>query len=179
MAFSHVPRQSRSFQACHGSVEQDLENSASIREYFENWFRDEAVPVPKRRAEIRSVEDEQAFTLLEGSTKRLPGKNAFESGILWRESSPIIPNNRQPAEAHHRSLEKRLERDHTLASAYQASTESDVANGYIRKMIQEEITSLDVSASTMAYCLLHHPVKNPKKPGKVQRGRQTPGEMPQ
>ena len=100
MAFPHVPRQSQSFQACHVSVEQDLENSVSILRHFENWFRDEAVPIPIGRAEIRSVEDEKAFRLLEGSTKRLPGKNDFEFGILWQESSTIIPNNRQAAEAH-------------------------------------------------------------------------------
>ena len=114
------------------------------------------------------MEDERAFRLLKGSTKRLPGKNAFESGILWRESSPTIPNNRQAAEAHLRSLEKRFERDPTLALAYQASIESDVANGYIRKTTKEEITNLDDSASTMAYYLLHHPVRNPKRPGKVR-----------
>ena len=118
---------------------------------------------------IRSVEDERAFRLLKGSMKRLPGKKAFESGILWQESSPIIPNNRQAAEAHLRSLKKRLERDPTLASAYEASIESDVANGYIWKMTKEEITNLDDSASTMAYFLLHHPARNPKKPRKVRR----------
>ena len=43
-----------------------------------------------------------------------------------------------------------------------------MANGYIWKMTNEEITDLDYSVSTMAHYLLSHPVGNPKKPRKVR-----------
>ena len=46
---------------------------------------------------------------------------------------------------------------------------SDVANGYIRKMSKEEVASVERSSSTIIHYLLHHPVRNPKKPGKVRR----------
>jgi len=46
---------------------------------------------------------------------------------------------------------------------------SDVANGYIRKMSKEEVASVELSSSTMIHYLLHHPVRNPKKPGKVRQ----------
>ena len=130
---------------------------------------DEAVPVPKRKNEIRSLEDEKAYKLLKENTKRIPGMNAFESGILWRDSAPVIPHNRKVAEAHLRALAKRLEREPALKSAYDASIVSDVSNGYIRKMSKEEVASVESSSSTIVHYLLHHPVRNPKKPGKVRR----------
>ena len=67
--------------------------------------------------------------------------NAFESGILWRDSALVIPNNRQVAEAYLWALGKRLEREPALKSAYDASIVCDVANGYIRKMISCTIRS--------------------------------------
>ena len=49
---------------------------------------------------MRSTEDEKACKVLKENTKRIPGMNAFESGILWRDSALVIPNNRQVAEAY-------------------------------------------------------------------------------
>ena len=94
VAFSHVPAHSCTIQVC------------CISQHFKKWFNDEAIPVPKRKNEIRSIEDEKAYKLLKENTKRIPGMNAFESGILWRDSAPVIPYNRQVAEAHLPALEK-------------------------------------------------------------------------
>ena len=69
--------------------------------------------------------------------------NAFESGILWRDSAPVIPNNRKVAESHLRALEKRLGQEPALKSAYDASIVSYVTNGYIRKMSKEEVASVE------------------------------------
>lgn len=80
-----------------------------------------------------------------------------------------LPNNRQVAEAHLRELKKRLQRESALKTAYDAPIVSDVANGYIRKMSKEEVVSVERSSSTMIHYLLHHPVRKPKKPGKVSR----------
>ena len=128
VAFSHVPAHSRTIQVCRISVDSGMdagvEDSLSISQCFEKWFKDEAIPIP-----IRSMEDEKVYKLLKENTKRIPGKNAFESGILWRDSDPVIPNNRQVSEAHLRALEQRLEREPALKSAYGASIVGDVANG--------------------------------------------------
>ena len=171
VAFSHVPAHSRTIQVCRISVDSGVdagvEDSLSISQHFEKWFNDEAIPVPKRKNEIRSIEDEKAYKLLKENTERIPGMNAFESGILWRDSAPVIPNNRKVAEAHLGALEKRLEREPALKSAYDASIVSDVTNGYIRKNSKEEVASVESSSSTMVHYLLHHPVRNPKKPGKL------------
>ena len=173
VAFSHVPAHSRTVQVCRISVasgmDAGVEDSLSISQCFDKWFRDEAIPAPKRKDVLRSVEDEKAYKLLKENTKRIPGKNAFESGILWRDSVPVILNNRQVAEAHLRALENRLEREPALKSAYDPSIVSDVANGYIRKMSKEEAASIESSSSTIGHHLLHHPVRNPKKPGKIRR----------
>ena len=62
-----------------------------------------------------------------------------------------------------------MEREPALKSAYDASIVSDVTDGYIRKMSKAEVASVESSSSTMVHYLLHHPVRNPKKPGKVRR----------
>ena len=91
---------------------------------------------------------------------------ADRTNIMWRESNPIIPNNREVTEAHHRAQEGRLERDPTLRSGYQAPIESNV---HKRKLSEEEITSPENRACNMTHYLIHHPGRNPKKPDKVRR----------
>ena len=61
VAFSHVPAHSHTIQVCRISVDSGVdagvEDSLSISQHFEKWFNDEAIPVPKRKNEIRSLED--------------------------------------------------------------------------------------------------------------------------
>jgi len=74
---------------CRISVDSGIdaggEDSLSISQHFKKWFNDEAIPVPKRKNEIRSIEDEKAYKLLKENTKRIPGM-AFCSGIQLQSS---------------------------------------------------------------------------------------------
>jgi hypothetical protein len=92
--------------------------------------------------------------------------DAFESGILWRDPEVVLPNNRKAAEAQLHALERRLDRDPQIKEAYQASITNDVEKGYIRKLNKHEVQA---TVSNRINYLTHHPVRNPKKPGKVRR----------
>lgn len=78
----------------------------------------------------------------------------------------MLPNNRKAAEAQLRTLEIRLERDPELKVGYSASIDSDVRNGYIRKLTANEVAR---TVSQRINYLTHHPVRHPKKPEKVRR----------
>ena len=45
--------------------------------HFEKWFNDKAIPVPKRKNEIRSIEDEKVYKVMKERIERIPGMNAF------------------------------------------------------------------------------------------------------
>ncbi|XP_028408821.1 uncharacterized protein LOC114531407 [Dendronephthya gigantea] len=133
---------------------------------LEQWSNMETVPTPKKRAEIRSSEDVKALDVLHSTTKRLPSGDAFESGILWRDPNVVLPNNHKAAEAQLHALEHRLECDPELKEAYRKSIINDVEKGYIKKLSKQEVQE---TASDRVNYLTHHPVRNPKKPGKVRR----------
>ena len=137
-----------------------------FHQQLEQWINMETIPSSRKKSEIRSVKDQKTLDILHTTTKRLPSGDAFESGILWRDSNVVLPNNRKAAEAQLYALECRLDRDLQLKEAYQASIVNDVEKGYIKKLSQREVQA---TASSRVNYLTHHPVKNPKKPEKVRR----------
>ena len=42
---------------------------------------------------LRSVEDRRALAVMEQTTKKLEGEDAYVSGLLWREEDPSLPYN--------------------------------------------------------------------------------------
>ena len=133
---------------------------------LEQWINMESVPVNRKKTEVRSVADQRALDILHATTRRLPNGSAFESGILWKDPQVVLPDNRTAAESQLRALERRLSRDPELKKAYQLSVTNDVEKGYIKKLDKEEI---EATLSNKVNYLTHHPVRNPKKPGKVRR----------
>jgi hypothetical protein len=86
-------------------------------------------------------------------------------GLLWKDKHSALQDNRYVAEHRLKLLGKRLQRDPSLAEAYKKTIESDVSNGYVRQLSDEEAAA---HVSKERY-LPHHPVLNPNKPGKVRR----------
>jgi hypothetical protein len=62
-------------------------------------------------------------------------------------------------------LERRLARNEELATAYRDTIESDLRNGYAKRLSQEEASA----PVKQQWSLPHHPVTNPNKPGKIRR----------
>ena len=65
-----------------------------------------------------------------------------------------------------KSLEQRLQKDETLKKHYQATIDTYVNNGYVRKVDQAE---LNETKDKLQWYLPHHPVINPHEPKKVRR----------
>ena len=53
----------------------------------------ETFAVVKLAYPTRSIEDKRALSLMEKTTFKNATKDAYVSGLLWREEEPSLPNN--------------------------------------------------------------------------------------
>ena len=53
----------------------------------------ESLGVVKLADPVRSIEDKRALAVMEQTTKKLEGEDAYVSGLLWREEDPSLPNS--------------------------------------------------------------------------------------
>ena len=86
----------------------------------------------------------------------------YEVGLTWKENVEL-QNNYPVAKAQLKSLHSRLSKDETLRIKYQETLQTDLEKGYVKPVVFTE-----PQPETVWY-LPHHPVCNPKKPGKVRR----------
>ena len=68
----------------------------------------ESLGVVKLADPVRSIEDRRALAVMEQTTKKLVGEDAYVSGLLWREEDPSLPNSNDMAVWRLESLEKKL-----------------------------------------------------------------------
>jgi len=61
--------------------------------------------VVKLADSVRSIEDRRALAVMEQTTKKLEGEDAYVSGLLWCEEDPSLPNNYDVAMRRLQSLE--------------------------------------------------------------------------
>ena len=86
----------------------------------------------------------------------------YEVSMNWNEPEPNRLNNYGSALGHLRSLEWRFQRDSNLRESYQQLIDKDVEKGFIKNLGKWEVKS----TFGKEWYLLHHPAKNPSKPGK-------------
>ena len=72
-----------------------------FHQQLEQWTNMETISSSRKKSETRSVEDQKTLDILHTTTRRLPSGDAFESGILWRESNVVLPKNRKATEANY------------------------------------------------------------------------------
>ena len=72
------------------------------------WEVVETLGVVKLADPVRSVEDRRALAVMEQTTKKLEGEDAYVSGLLWREEDPSLPYNYDMAARRLESLEKKF-----------------------------------------------------------------------
>ena len=113
----------------------------------------------------RSIEDKRALALMERITVKIEGGDAYESGLLWREEHPSLPNNYDMARKRLKSLEKKFENNPEIRERYAKSIQDDVEKGYVKKLSEEEVRS----DSEVTWYLPHRFVINPKKPDRLRR----------
>jgi hypothetical protein len=135
---------------------QDLSHQVQL------WWKTESFGCKYAEETSRSVEDKKALEIVESTTKHIGDR--YETALLWKEDDVTLPNNRVVAEKQLFSLERRLVRNEELATAYRDTIESDLRNGYPKKLSQEEASA----PVKHQWFLPHPPVTNPNKPANVR-----------
>ena len=133
-----------------------------MAENIQSWWDIETY-ASKINVVSQSRKELQAQKMLESATK-FTGER-YEVGKLWSEPEPNLPNNYGSALGQLYSLERRFRRDPDLKSLYQHSLDADVEKGFVKVLNESEING----TFGKQWYLPHHPVLNPKKPGKVRR----------
>ena len=88
----------------------------------EAWYELENYSIYKQ-ADARLAADQRAHNLLESTTYRI--------AKLWAYDSSFLPKNYYSAQAHIRTLEKRLDKDSVLKSKYTETIKEDLEKGYV------------------------------------------------
>ena len=123
--------------------------NASLRKFWEI----EDTPSSKEKPIIRA-DEQSAVSKLETSLQY--ENNMYRVGIPWREDKTKLPNNYHMALQRLENTEKKLQRSHTLATAYQDIIESYIQKGYVRKVPEHD-------ESNSKWYLPHFPVLRPDK----------------
>jgi hypothetical protein len=109
-----------------------------------------------------SVEDRRAEKILNDTTKLVDGH--YETGLLWKDDSTQLPNNRVIAEARLKSLKRKFQRDQDFEERYSNVVQDYINRGYARKLSHDEAETKGARTNYLP----HHGVTNPNKPGKVR-----------
>ena len=142
-----------------GNMEQDIELASPVK----SWYDMESYGALKQ-VDPRSTSDARAHDILENTT--LHNGKRYNVGILGAEDNIELPNNYFSALVQLKSLQKRLAKDQTLREKYSNTIKEDLDKGYVVSVKDAHKVE---SRSEREWYLLHHPVVNPNKPGKVRR----------
>ncbi|XP_045036872.1 uncharacterized protein LOC123477557 [Daphnia magna] len=107
-----------------------------------------------------SDEELRANKILNETTKFVGDR--YESGLLWKNEEPNLPDNSQSTLARSLKLERRLIADENLGKRYSAAVNEYISLGHARKLSAEEV---NYHPAGRTWFLPHHPVI-PKKPEK-------------
>ena len=81
----------------------------------------ETLRVVKLANPTRSIEHKRAFSLMERTTVKIDGQDAYVSWLLWREEDPHLPNNFNMAKQRLKFLEKKSEKNPEIRERYTLS----------------------------------------------------------
>lgn len=122
----------------------------------------EAIGVVKVSSPVRSIEDKRAMEVMERTTRKIEGDNAYESGLLWRNEESKLPNDYEMALQRLYSLNKRNEK---MRKIYSKSIQEDVDKWFVKKLTKNEINK----PNDATWYLPHRYVINSKKPQRLRR----------
>ena len=107
-AASHIPgsaKKSKHVLKVHVSTPEE-----DVHRQVQEWWKTESFGCKYDGQVSRSVEDHAAIQILESTTQKVGDR--YETGLLWKDPTTKLPNNRSVAESHLRSLERRLAKNH-------------------------------------------------------------------
>ena len=108
-----------------------------------------------------SVDERKAVVALSKGTIYENGRYTVPSP--WKETKPNLLNNFNSAHRRAQLLKKRFARTPGLYEKYKAIIDDHIRKGYV-----ERVEPFDEGDERESWFLPHHPVFNPKKPGKVR-----------
>lgn len=106
---------------------------------------------------------QRARRLMEATTERLDS-GVWQTGLLWSSDRVDMPDNRNAALTRYRQLERKLDRDAALKTAYSEKMRDLLAKGYARAATPAELAD----RPRLVWYLPHFAVTNPHKPGKIR-----------
>ena len=125
----------------------------------------DAIGVVKVANPVRSIEDKRAMEIMERSTRKMAAEGAYESGLLWRDKEPSLPDNYEMVLQRLNSLNKKFKSRPEMRERYSKSIKEDIEKGFVKKLTKEEIKQ----TSDVTWYLPHRYVINPKKPQRLRR----------
>ena len=143
---------------CHFALTEDVK----VAENIQTWWDIETY-ASKISVVCQSKKELQAQKMLESTTK-FTGER-YEVGMLWSEAETNLPNNFSSALGQLYSLERRFQGDPNLKNFYQQSIDTDAEKAFVKILNGFQVKG----TFGKEWYLPHHPVLNPKKPGKVSR----------
>jgi len=132
-----------------------------LHEMIKDSFRVENFGVMIPAKPLLSKEEERAVSIMENTTRRVGDR--CETGLLWREENPNLPESYRMAMTRLKSVEKQMTRDKKFAEMYKAIIEEYVTKGYARKLEKHEIIP-----SPKSWYISHFAVYNVNKLGKIR-----------
>ena len=107
--------------------------------------------------------EQKALNILEKTVKRIDSH--YSVGLLWKEESPSLPNNRNLALSRLLSLEKKFKNNPKFHAKYQKTVNEYISKGNPSKIVGED---LQKHTSKVVNYIPHHRVTNVNKPDKVR-----------
>ncbi|KAK3729296.1 hypothetical protein QZH41_002214 [Actinostola sp. cb2023] len=139
-----------------------VDNDRSLLSQVECFWKLDKTGLEQREGSSASVEDHRAEDILRRTTKLVDGH--YETGLLWKDSVPSLPNNRRVAEVRLTSLKRKFQRDPDYMERYRRVMQDYIDRGYARKLSDDERKTTSQKTNYLPY----HGVTNPNKPGKVR-----------
>ena len=138
------------------------DNHDALHQLVKDSFTTENFGVKLVGNKVKSRMDLRAEQLLEETSSRVGSR--YETGLLWKDDNPTLPDSYGMAVKRLRHLERKLDRSPLFAEQYTRKILEYVDKGYARKLSPEECA---VDCPWKWY-LPHFGVFNENKPGKLR-----------
>ncbi|XP_019633454.1 PREDICTED: uncharacterized protein LOC109476879 [Branchiostoma belcheri] len=131
------------------SLEQQL------TQYFNNDFNEKI----EDKKEM-SVEDQRFMNIMSEGTKKEEGH--YQVPLPFRNSRPVLPNNKSVALQRAKHLQKKMSKDEKFKEDYVQFVQTVIERGYAEKVPSEEMETEDTNGGKVWY-IPHHGVYHPQK----------------
>lgn len=133
-----------------------------MNELICGYYEVEGIGARSTEELIQSDETKRALEVLNRTTKY--HGTYYETGLLWADDDPQMPNSYDMALKRFENLERKLSKDVNLHQKYKDAVNDFFVKGYARILSSEECASV----VGKEWYLPHFAVLNPNKPNKVR-----------